>query len=229
MFSSAAESHLLPVQPDAAVWSNNFEQFIVERSALLASELNRLVERTPDEFGQAPAEALADPLALRVDTLEIALRDFIDDRLVAVAGPAYWGQAIPGDVIGSVRGRLAERLSRTPYEDESAFASARSKLDFCDVSDYEKILLKNWAYFGEYFVRKDELQRHMAAYRALRNAVQHNREPTDVERGAGQAAITWLERILDRYQQVADAADQDADDELAYDFAQQESVVEENV
>lgn len=223
-FSSAAGSHLLPVHPDAAVWSNDFERFLAERSELLADELNRLVDRTPDEFGQATTVPLADPLALRVGTLEIALRDFIDDRLGAVAGPAYWRQAIPGDVIVSVRERVAERLSRLPYEDESDFASGRSKLDFCDVSDYEKTMLKNWAHFREFFTRKDELQRHMAAYRVLRNAVQHNREPTDVERGAGEAAITWLERILERYRQAADAADEDGDDEFAYQLSPQDSV-----
>ena len=228
-FSSAAESHLLPAHPDAAVWSNDFERFIAERSELLAHELNRLVDRTPDEFGQATAAPPADPLALRVDTLEIALRDFIDDRLGAVAGPAYWRRTIPGDVIVSVRERVAERLSRLPYEDESDFASGRRKLDFCDVSDYEKILLKNWAHFQEFFTRKDELQRHMAAYRVLRNAVQHNREPTDVERGAGEAAITWLEHILERYRQTADAADEDGDDEFAYEFSPQDSVVEDSV
>jgi len=228
-FTSAAESHLLPVHSDAAVWTNDFEQFIAERSELLAQELNRLVDRTPDEFAQAAPTPLGDPLALRVDTLEIALRDFIDDRLAAVVGPAYWRQTIPGDVIDSVRGRVADRLSRLPYEDESYFASGRNKLDFCDVSDYEKILFKNWAHFGEFFARKDELQRRMAAYRAVRNAVQHNREAGDVERAEGEAAITWLERILDRYQQTADAADEDANDELAYDVSQQESVVQDTV
>jgi hypothetical protein len=228
-FSSAANSHLLPVDAEASLWTNSFEDFIAERSELLAHELNRLVDRTPDEFGQAEMVALGDPLALKVDALEIALRDFIDNRLTAVAGPAYWRRTVPGDVIDSVRGRVDQRLSRLPYEDELQFASGRTKLDFCDVSDYEKILLKNWAHFGEFFGRKDELQRRMAAYRALRNAVQHNREAEDIERAEGEAAITWLERILDRYQETAYSLDEDTDEELTYSLSSQESAIEDTL
>ena len=228
-FQAGAESHLLPVEPSAGVWSNDFERFINERSDLLAKELNRLVERKPDELIEWIGSISADPLASRLDATEVALRDFIDATLSAIVGPAYWRQTIPGDVIDSVKRRVAERLSRLPYEDESDFALARSKLDFCDVSDYEKILLRNWAHFGEFFARKDELQRRMAAYRALRNAFKHNREPEDIERGEGEAAITWLERILDRYQQAAAVADEDADDEFEYDFSGQQSVVEDSV
>ena len=35
----------------------------------------------------------------------------------------------------------------------------------------------------------------------IRNCVQHNREPTDVEQLSGEAAIAWLERILDQYEE----------------------------
>jgi len=43
----------------------------------------------------------------------------------------------------------------------------------------------------------------MAAYRELRNCAQHNREPTDIERQLGEAAMTWLQRILDQYEDEA--------------------------
>jgi hypothetical protein len=75
----------------------------------------------------------------------------------------------------------------------------RSRLDFCDVADYEKIILKNWTQFEEFFRHKPGFQTHMTAYRTLRNCVQHNRHPSEVEQMSGQAALTWLQGVLDQY------------------------------
>lgn len=206
-FAVAAASHLLPVGPDAAVWDNDFQAFLKERAHLIAVELNRLADSPLEPL---PARVVGSILADRVDALEVRLRDFIDARLSAVTGPYYWRHTMPGDVIVAVRDLIGEHLSRHPYDDQSMFASGRRKLDFCDVSHYEKIVLKNWSVFGEIFQRKDEFQRHMASYRILRNAVQHNREPSDIERLLGEAAMTWLERILNRYdEEAAEVADED--------------------
>jgi hypothetical protein len=142
-----------------------------------------------------PKNAHAESIA----ALEVRLRDFIHHRLSDTVSPYYWKDAIPGDVITQVKKRINEHLERHPYQTWSDFPPGRIRLEFCDVSHYEKIILKNWIRFEEFFQRKEEFQRHMAAYRTLRNCVQHNREPTDVERLSGKAAIAWLERILDQY------------------------------
>jgi len=213
-FSVTAESHLLPVDPGAAVWNNDFERFLSERAQRIADELNRLIDSKPDGFVSIEAAALKSAYADAVDVLEIRLRDFVDHRLTAVVGPYYWKRTMPGDVITAVKQLIAEQLSRHPYEDQSQFASGRRRLDFCDVSHYEKIILKNWAQFEEFFQRKDEFQRHMAAYRTLRNCVQHNREPTDIEQQLGKAAMTWLERVLDQYEQETQAITEESDEEL---------------
>jgi len=213
-FAAAAESHLLPVSPGAAVWDGDYERFLSERAQLIAEELNRLADSKPDEFVSDQALAPRSALEEKVDLLEIRLRDFIDHRLTAVVGSHYWKQTMPGDVVVAVRERISEWLSRHPYMDQSELASGRKKLDFCDVSHYEKIILKNWAQFGEFFQKKDEFRRHMAAYRTLRNCVQHNREPTDIELKLGEAAMTWLQRILDRYEQETRAYDEEGGEEL---------------
>ena len=129
-----------------------------------------------------------------MDSVERVLRALIHAQLTGVAGDGYWKATIPGDIQGNVKERIKERLSRHPYEARPE--SALDRLGFCDVSDYEKILMVNWAHFGHLFARKDELQRHMTAYRHLRNAVQHNREPSPVEGPAGEAALVWFEGIL---------------------------------
>ena len=211
-FATAAESHLLPLDPGSAVWKNSFEGFLSERSRRIADELNRLIDSKPDEFVSKEAVAPESDYAERVDVLEIRLRDFIDHRLTAMVGLHYWKQTMPGDVITAVRQLIAEQLSRHPYEDQLQFASGRRRLDFCDASHYEKIIFKNWALFEELFKRKEEVQRHLGAYRTLRNCVQHNRQPSDIEQQLGEVAMTWLERIMDQYDQGIQAYAEEEED-----------------
>ena len=198
-FDEAAASHLLPVGPGAAVWRNDYHGLVLERAQLIAAELNRLLDSRAGLLslpGAAPAP-YAD--AERIDLLEIRLRDFIDDRFLAVVGYGYFRKKVPQDIKASVKTLIEEWQSRHPGADGSDFARGRRRLDFCDVSHYQKIILRNWAQFAEFFKRKDEFQRHMQGYRTIRNCIHHNRVPTDIEQHLGEAAITWLEQILDRY------------------------------
>ncbi len=201
-FAASLESHLVPVGSEAAVWKDSFDEFLLERATLISSELNRLFKSPPDKFEIAQPSPASAPYAERVDMLEIRLRDFIDHRLTAVVGAFYWKQTMPGDVVTRVRELILDWQQRHPYEDTSQFASGRRRLDFCDVSDYEKILLKNWPQFEEFFKHKPSLQTHFAAYRTLRNCVQHNRPPSDVEFKMGDAAMMWIQGVLDRYDQT---------------------------
>jgi len=207
-FAAAAESHILPVAPAGAVWKNDFNAFIEERAKRIADELNRLLVGGCAEI----TVRLETPPVSEVDTLEIRLRDFIDHVLTAYLGPNYWKQAMPGDVIVDVKELIADLLSRHPYEDQAQFLSARRRLDFCDVSHYEKIILKNWRQFEGSFQRKEEFERHSSAYRKLRNCVQHNRKPTDIEQKNGEAAMLWFEKIIDKYEQMIATAEGGGDE-----------------
>jgi hypothetical protein len=198
-FDAAAASHLLPAGDGAAVWRNDFRGFIEERAELIAEELRKLVDITPAEYSQTQETISKRLLADKVDLLEIRIRDFIDHRLRAVMGDHYWKEAMPGDVISDTKQVIASHISRHPYEDWSQYPPGRKRLDFCDVSHYEKIILKNWTQFEGFFDRKDQFQAHMEAYRTLRNSVHHNREPSEIDRKRGEAAMMWLERIMDRY------------------------------
>jgi len=200
-FAAAAESHLLSVDSGAPVWTNDFDAFMTERAQRIADELNRLAESTPANL-------------LSVDVLEVHLRDVIDRRLTAVLGPHYWKQSAPGDVTARVTELITDWTSRHPYADQARFALGRTRLDFCDVSDYDKIILRNWTQFGDLFQRKDEFQRHMTAYRTLRNCVQHNRKSSDIEQKNGEAAMLWLKRILDQCDRTVAAVIEIDGDEL---------------
>jgi hypothetical protein len=176
------------------------------RNPLLAQALRDWLDTSNHQ--DTEADAARNGYVDGVAAMEIHLRDFIDRRLTDVISPYYWKDAIPGDVITDVKKRINEHLERHPYKRWSDFPPGRIRLEFCDVSHYEKIILKNWPQFEELFQRKEEFQRHITAYRALRNCVQHNRAPTDVERLSGEAAMAWLERILDQYEEKISHEDQ---------------------
>jgi hypothetical protein len=213
-FLQALDSHLLPVESDTHVWKDDFDGFIKERSKIIAFGLRRMVSTRPDELYSSTQPLEQDELANKVDNTEIRVRDFIDHRLTAVVGPEYWKQTMPGDVITATKELIQDQLSRNPNLDWSNYPPGRYRLDFCDVSHYEKIFLKNWSHFEEFFKRKEELQRHLSAYRILRNGVHHSRELTEIEFKTGEASLLWLEAALDKYDAEFVAPDEeDGDDD----------------
>lgn len=198
-FKPAIETHHIPIGNDSPLWKSDisaFELFLSARAKVLADELAQLVKFGPIDLQPATQEVA--PFS-EVDLLEIRIRDFIDERFTAVLGGAYWKSSMPGDTLTQVKERIVSHISRHPYLEQSDFFTGRSRLDFCDVADYEKIFMKNWDVFGNYFQRKSELSTHMTAFRNLRNCIQHNRKPTPVEGKNGEAAMMWLKSILDKY------------------------------
>ena len=122
---------------------------------------NRLLARVLEDWFTASGQIIEATTSRNVHAesiaaLEIRLRGFIDHRLTNVISPYYWKDAIPGDVITHVKKRINEHLERHPYKTWSDFPPGRIRLEFCDVSHYEKIILKNWAWFEGLFQRKEE-------------------------------------------------------------------------
>jgi hypothetical protein len=213
-FAAAAESHMLPVATNAAIWNDDFEAFLHERASLLADELNRFAGSTPEALTIKPnAEDVVE--VNNVSTTEIRIRDLIDSRLSAAVGQYYWKQTMPGDVITYVKEKIADYMTKNPQVDQMQLQSGRRRLDFCDVSHYEKIINKNWALFGPVFADQQATQQHLVSYRVLRNAVAHNREPSVIEQKLGDAAIIWLNAVMDKYEieQAALIAAQNGDGE----------------
>ena len=217
-FAHTIKTHLIPAGNESAVWENDFDKFLKERSQLIAEELNIIVDQGVLDL--RPQEPTASDGY--VDILEIKMRDFIDHRLTAMVGEIYWKEVIPSDVNEKVKERINEQISRHPYESAAEYARGRKKLDFCDVGHYEKIIFKNWSLFQDYFQRKDDFSKHISAFRNLRNSIQHNREPSDIDQQNGEAAILWLSRIIDRYFTFEDEIENINGDEVEYDEIGQE-------
>lgn len=217
-FSSAAASHLLPVTADAAVWEDDYRAFLRERAILIAEELNRLIASKPSDFIElATVEPGKPTIEAQLDALEIRLRDLIDHRLTAVIGAHYWKQTMPGEVITYTKQRIEQHLKAHPYEDWSDYPPGRARLEFCTSAHYYLIFHKNWGQFVEIFGKEDTLERYLMDYNALRNALKHNREPSDIEVESGNTGMKWLERVLNKYDDEHRGEEGDNGDELPED------------
>lgn len=94
--------------------------------------------------------------------------------------------------------RIDTYIAQTPGKSEGDFNDLRSRLDFMDVADYEKVITrgKNWQLFAPVFRSKADCQRYLTDFRNFRNATKHGRDVDTVLDLNAQAAITWLAKAM---------------------------------
>ncbi len=189
-FAEVMQTHLIPVGSDSGIWTDNYEQFLKQRARLLLQEMRKLCGIT----SQVQQEK-RDPV---VNKIEVALRDSIHDTLIA-NGSGYWKPFIPSDVQNRVEDGIEKHVRKTPGANRRHYDDPRKKLDFCDVSDYSRIIVnnKNWQLFGAVFKSKTECERVLDDFRAFRTALKHNRNIDSMLDHRAQAAIIWLRDTLD--------------------------------
>lgn len=188
-FRAVMRTHLIPAGNDSGIWTNDYEQFLKQRIDLLLREIGvRCGIRI------AVQEEQRDPV---VNAIELSLRDTIHHTLLA-RDSDYWKQFVPGDVRKQVEARIDQQVRKIPGLNKSQFDSCRKKLDFCDVSDYARIIVngRNWQLFGGVFKNKQECQRVLDDFREFRTALKHNREIGTMLDFRAQAAILWLRDAL---------------------------------
>jgi len=195
---TALRTHCILDNEDAGIQSNDYLRFLRTRAQLILEEIERLCGKIT-----VPREG---ERLVTIESLEGQLRDLIHRVLVQGRGENYWKTNIPPDVreeakkrIGAVPGRLAGGKAEEVL-------SARTRLDFCNVMDYVKIVENgaNWGYFEKTFHRKQDLRAHMENFNNYRNAVMHNRQMTELAQRSGEAAILWLRMILSPDQEEAE-------------------------
>ena len=188
-FEKVMRSHLIPVDEASGIWSDDYDLFLRQRAKLLADEIRRRC-----------GIAIHIPIEERspvIDDIEIALRDCIHIILSNEYGEEYWHHQIPSDVESSASRKIDDYVDRTPGISRSQFRDSRIRLDYCDVSDYSKIILKHWRLFAPTFRSKPDCERMLHDFREFRNAVKHKREIDAILDHRGQAAIIWLARALE--------------------------------
>lgn len=189
-YKGAAETHLLPTGDDAGLVNDNYELFLRARSELIVEEIERLTG-----VSTAPAEGHEQRA---ITELETRLRDLIHATLSEAHGSGYWKSAVPEDVRLSVERKVSDDLKRNPERRPEDVAGARAKLEYCDLSDYSRLILvkSNWPYFESVFRRTLDVERRMEGVTRFRNALSHNRSMTEVERQDGRAALIWFRNAM---------------------------------
>ncbi len=185
-FEETLKTHL--IKYDDSIKQDNFMSFLASRSAMILEEITRAT-------GSKIGRVVADNVNKAIDDTEKKVRDFIDNKLVSQKAD-YWKECMPSDIVGVVRQRVNEYLTKDPSKTFNDFSS-RDLLDFCDIMDYSKIVFSNWGVFVSVFRSKAETQKRLLNLKEFRNAVKHSRgEIVPFIQKEGEAALEWLTIIL---------------------------------
>jgi len=185
-FEDTLRTHL--IRYDDSIRQNDFMSFLASRAAMILEEITRAT-------GSKISRVVADNVNKAIDDTEEKLRDFIDKRLSSQTAN-YWKTNVPSDVVGVVRQRVNQYLSKDPSKTISDFNS-RDMLNFCDVMDYSKIIVSNWDVFSSFFRSKTEAEKRFLNLKEFRNAVKHTRgEIVPFIQKEGEAALEWLSVVL---------------------------------
>ena len=193
-YPGVAEQYLIPTN---LLEYEQYPEFLLVRRKKIWERVQTFLglsaEDLPAEDRLVPGEENA-----VIDRAEQQLRNLIDQTLSQAVQGDYWKPLIPGDIKNGVKQRINDYLTLHPEKSWADYTTGRSRLDFCDVSDYEKIIItkSNWALFEPLFRNRNEFERHMSAVRRLRNSVKHGRPIDEVERLTGEAGLLWLRRAF---------------------------------
>ena len=191
------KTHLIPYVNESGVWTDEYHKFLDQRAELIEKEIKKVVgitTRLEAEFESNPNKV--------IDQLENKIRWKIHSILYEDFGEDYWKEKVPQDVQELVEKRIKERLQKQPYEKKEDYEQAINKLEFCDLMDYPKIILKNWNLFEDIFGSKEQLDKHFKSLKEYRNAIKHNRKINEIERKEGEIATEWLIQSVSKEEQL---------------------------
>jgi len=161
-FDEAARTHLIPTGEHAGLANDDYLIFLQVRSKMILEEIERLTG-----VSTAPPE---DQRQKAVEFMEHRLRDVIHTTLVEAHGADYWKACIPGDVKAEAERRIEAELRKQPERKLEHFEDSREKLNYCNPSDYLKIISTktNWSAFEAIFRRRADFERHLESFAEFR-------------------------------------------------------------
>jgi hypothetical protein len=186
-FQAVMTSHLIPVGENSGIWTDDYQRFLRQRAELLLGAITHRCG-VSDEI----TLEYRNPL---VDAIENALREAIHTKLQARHGFDYWQQCVDKAVAKKVNDRIEEHVQRTRGS-KLDLDQPRARMEFCDVTDYVKIVEANWSEFAGVFHKRDDFTRNLDDFREYRNAVKHNRQTDTALEYQAKAAMIWLSRSL---------------------------------
>jgi hypothetical protein len=190
---SRLRSQHVPMKAD--LWSlDRFEDFMLERRMLLATEINKLLSSLSDKPSLWPVSDVA-VLETRVDSIELGLRELTDARLTESWGTSAWAHCIPKQIRQALENRIQKRLEKAPFE-EGLYETLSARLKLAQFSDYPKIVEGNWSIFDDVFGSERAFDQHVRAVTEARNAIKHNRSLSGADMASAEAGLLWLEDCL---------------------------------
>jgi len=186
-FKDSLETHL--IKYDNSIKRDDYLSFLGSRATIILEEIYRIT-------GSKIARVIGENVNKAIDKTEGLIRDLIDKKL-KLENFRDWQEKIPNDVFSEAKRRAQEYIKKNPSKQFSDFSS-RELLDFCDLMDYPKIILKNWDTFYSEFRSKSEVEKRFISLKEYRNAIKHNREMASFIKKEGEAALEWLSMILER-------------------------------
>ena len=189
-FDEATKKQLIPTGEHAGITSDDYLQFLNTRAKMILREIEYVTG-----ISTAPPE---DRRQRAVEQMEHRLRDLIHNTMTETHGADYWKTFVPGDVKLEAERRIQAELKKQPERKPEHFDDPREKLNYCNPSDYSKIILpkNNWTSFEGVFRRKPDLERYLEYFSEFRNAVMHGRVLTEITKRSGELALIWLETVL---------------------------------
>lgn len=134
----------------------------------------------------------------RIHETESAVRKLIAEVLVNSTEKTQYHELLTGEVKQNVRKRIDEHCAAHPGLNKETYQHIDQAMQFCDVDHLRKVITNEryWSFFEPFFSNKEKTDRYFEQFGALRHAVMHNREVTDLIAYEGSAAILWLSGVI---------------------------------
>ncbi len=186
-FKETLKTHLISY--DESIKRDDYISFLGSRAATLIEEIGRMT-------GDKVSKMLGENENIAIDRVEKLIRDLIFGK-IKLENKKDWQEKIPSDVFAQIKKRAFDHIKQNPSKSFSDF-TARELLDFSDLMDYPKIILKNWEAFQSEFRSMSNVEKRFISLKEYRNAIKHNREMTSFLKKEGEAAVEWLSSILEK-------------------------------
>lgn len=187
------------VPTDEALYNlENFEEFLEKRRELLCKGINDFLSNYYNDANQNGIPDDLEHYDESIEEIEIALRNFISQRLEEFSEIDAYSEYIPGHLKNKTQETIEKWLLKNPGEDSKQFHSLRRRLDFFDLQHYYDIISSKecWSLFEDYFGKKPNLQLRFTQLCELRNGIRHSRGASEMAIKDGEAAIVFFNSIL---------------------------------
>ena len=136
----------------------------------------------------------------KIDKIESELRKLIGDTLIKETGKDDFETLLTGGTRGQLKRRIKQHVDKHPNKIDSDFKSLKRAIQFCDIEDLKKTILKleYWQFFELKFQDKLKVEKYFDYLGELRNVIKHKRELTNLVLHEGMAAIEWFEMTLEK-------------------------------